>query len=146
MILLARLRLLTGAFGLGGMLLFACVPTAQQFLTPQGQELTTADCFNIKPGKPGGLNICHARDLTNTPSNIEICKTQGGEPRETLLMDGTVTYFCSYPEPPAADAGKSCTRSSECSEGCDADTRMCRPRWALGGTLTENGGVVMAVE
>jgi hypothetical protein len=140
------MKALAVAFGLGGVLLSACVPAAPHFLTPQGQELTTTRCEVSKPGKPGGLNIFQARDITNTPSNIETCKNQGGEFRQTLQMDSTVTYFCNYREPPAADAGKSCTRASDCSVGCDAVERVCRASWGLGDTLGADGEVVTAVE
>ena len=70
------------------------------------------------------------------------CEEQGGR---YLLEHPHVSYECVLP---FADAGKSCTRASDCRGQCMAETKTCSARNQLFGTWQEldDQGNVITVE
>jgi hypothetical protein len=53
------------------------------------------------------------------------------------------SLFCTYP---AADAGKACSRSTDCSLECSASTHTCVAAQGMGEFLDENGETFEVVE
>lgn len=53
-----------------------------------------------------------------TEAEALACEADGGD----IGFGGSVGEVCIRPSP---DAGKSCTRSSQCTSYCDAETRTC---------------------
>lgn len=128
-----------------GALAFACAPVIN-WLTPAGKPLPNAECVNlVDPAKPRP-QICPARTVKHSAADEAKCKAEGGfVGMYDILMGGV---YCVYPYPDAADAGKSCSKSTDCSLFCDGDTHQCAAQRGRGfwAELDENGHRVEVVQ
>lgn len=122
-------------FGLLLALAVACAPQGA-WVTPKGEALAIAACEGQVPATGGGPAVCVSRQIDRSETAVASCKAEGGVDYEAWNRDGR-PLLCVYP---AADAGKSCQRSSDCEIACDAATRQCRGIDGLGEVLDDQGG------
>lgn len=113
----------------------ACAPMLT-WVTPKGQEFTSANCYDHHVSKDGGPEICRSRVIASNPKDKEACHSQGGVDRVRSLFGADEPLLCIYP---SADEGKACSKESDCTIACDAPSRTCRGINSLGAVLDENG-------
>ena len=125
----------------------ACAPMLK-WATPGGMALNHAECLDpydssVDPSSKGAVNICYIRAVKDTALDRAKCQDEGGVLGPLAMLDPQLS--CRYPAP---DVGKSCAKSTDCAQLCDADTRTCT-KYGIAGSasfLDKNGKRVDAVE
>ena len=119
---------------------YAEMGTAAGELTSSSEVTSEPSAQPVLPSREVKYQVY---DFHLSAKEVAECKATGGTVR--LAMFPAPTEYC---EVPAADAGKSCSRSTDCSAYCDADTRTCS-EWSGSGMwneLDENGQRVEAAQ
>ncbi|MCW1919992.1 hypothetical protein NX862_14625 [Rhodobacter sp. KR11] len=111
-----------------------------KWVTPAGKPLTLDSCSAYRSATSGGATVCYARRITKAPADLAACAADGGTPRLSDTM--APVFTCSFPR---LDAGKACTKSTDCELACDALTRECRAFSAMGQILDKTGRSVQVV-
>lgn len=119
----------------------ACAPGVT-WVTPTGTPIKGSDCLMKGSPTPESSNVCRAKQIRNTASDIAQCRAEGGYDMLYTMLSPDI-YSCNYP---AADDGKPCKTSEDCEIACDADSFTCRAFSGLGSTIDRDGYVVETVE
>lgn len=147
----SQAELLVVAIGIGACVaaLAACVPQGEQnkrayWVTPAGHPVYTRKCDGNVPSTTGGPDICEYRVVTKfTAAEQAACEADGGSMTMSMLTGPDGPKVCRFP---TADEGKTCSKGSDCTIACDADSHQCRGISGLGAILAEDGSVVEVVE